>query len=226
MKIGIIGGGSVGQTLAAKLLANGHDVVIGIRSVTTAELVKERNFAATLAEWQATTGGRVATMAEAAAHGEIVINATSGMVSLDALAQAGAANLNGKVLIDVANPLDFSHGMPAFLNKDLTGPTSLGEEIQKAYPNVRVVKAFNTIAAAVMVDPSLIPGAHDLFVAGNDAGAKATVTALATREFGWKTIVDLGDISGARASESVLPIWLRLWMTTGTPMVNLHVVKA
>lgn len=225
MKIGIIGGGSVGQTLATKLLANGHDVVIGIRSVTPAELAKERNFAATLAQWQATTGGRVVTMAEAAAHGEIVINATSGMVSLDALSLAGADNLAGKILVDVANPLDFSHGMPAFLNKDLSGPTSLGEEIQKAFPNVRVVKAFNTIAAGVMVDPSLIPGAHDLFVAGNDAEAKAKVMALATADFGWKTFVDLGDISGARASESVLPIWLRLWMTTGTPMVNLHVAK-
>lgn len=225
MKIGMIGGGGVAQTLAAKLLANGHDVVIGIRSVTDAELTKDRQMAQPLKDWAKATGGRVVTLAEAAAHGEIVFNATTGEGSLAALSEAGADRLAGKVLIDVANPLDFSQGMPPFLALEYSGSNSLGETIQKAFPKSHVVKAFNTIAAAVMVNPSLIPGAHDLFIAGNDAGAKATVSALATKEFGWKTVVDLGDIVGARASEALLPIWLRLWMTLGTPMVNLHVAK-
>ena len=225
MKIAMIGGGSVGQTLAAKLISNGHDVVIGIRAVTSAELTKPRNYTVTLAEWQAATGGRVVTMAEAAAHGEIVFNATSGMSSIAALTLAGAANLDGKVLIDVANPLDFSQGMPAFLNKNLSGTTSLGEEIQKAFPKARVVKGFNTVAANVMVEPSLVPGDHDLLIAGNDPAAKTTVSDFARREFGWKSIVDLGDIAGARAAEHMLPVWLQLWGALGSPIFNIKVVR-
>ena len=114
--------------------------------------------------------------------------------------------------------------MPPFLDPALSGPTSLGEEIQKAFPEARVVKAFNTIAAAVMVNPGLVAGGHDLFIAGNDAGAKAEVTAIA-ESFGWESVVDLGDIVGARASESLLPIWVRLWMTGGSPLVNLRVQR-
>jgi 8-hydroxy-5-deazaflavin:NADPH oxidoreductase len=166
----------------------------------------------------------VVTMEQAAAHGDLIVNATSGGASLAALALAGAANLKGKVLIDIANPLDFSAGMPPFLIPTYTGPTSLGEQIQAAYPDTHVVKAFNTIAAAVMVNPALVPGAHDLFIAGNDAGAKATVSDLA-RALGWQHITDLGDIVGARASEALLPIWVRLWTTSGSPMHNLHVAR-
>ena len=225
MKIAMIGGGGVAQTLAAKLLANGHEVVIGIRSVTDAELSKDRQMAAPLKDWAKATGGRVVTLAEAAAHGEIVFNATTGAGSLAALTEAGADRLAGKILIDVANPLDFSQGMPPFLSPEYSGANSLGESIQKAFPKSHVVKAFNTIAAAVMVNPALIPGDHGLFVAGNDADAKAKVMALATTEFGWKSFVDLGDMVGARASESVLPIWVRLWMTLGTPIVTLGVVQ-
>jgi 8-hydroxy-5-deazaflavin:NADPH oxidoreductase len=225
MKIGILGGGGVGQTLGAGLIAKGHDVLIGIRAVTPAELAKDRAQAVPLADWQKTTGARVVTLAEAAAHGEIVINATSGQASLEALAAAGAANLAGKVLIDVANPLDFSHGMPPFVARDYAGPTSLGEQIQAAYPDTRVVKAFNTIAAAVMTNPGLVPGAHDLLIAGNSAEAKATVAGVA-RDFGWQHIVDLGDIVGARATEAHLALWVRLWTSTGTPMLNIHVARA
>jgi 8-hydroxy-5-deazaflavin:NADPH oxidoreductase len=225
MKIGILGGGGVGQTLGAGLIAKGHDVLIGIRAVTPAELAKDRAQAVSLAEWQKTTGARVVTLAKAAAHGEIVINATSGQASLEALTAAGAANLAGKVLIDVANPLDFSQGMPPFIARDYAGPTSLGEQIQAAYPDTHVVKAFNTIAAAVMVNPGLVPGAHDLLIAGNSAEAKATVAGIA-RDFGWQHIVDLGDIVGARATEAHLALWVRLWTSTGTPMLNIHVAKA
>lgn len=225
MRIGMIGGGGVGQTLAAALLARGHEVVIGIRAPSPDELAKPRAQAVSLGEWAASTGGKVVTFAEAAAHGEVIFNVTQGQHSLAALSAAGAANLRGKVLVDVANPLDFSAGMPPFLDKDYAGPTSLGEAIQAAFPEARVVKAFNTIAAAVMVDPALVPGQHDLFLSGNDPAAKAVVTTLA-QGFGWGSPVDLGDITGARAQEAILPVWIRLWMTGGTPLVNLKVARA
>ncbi|WP_309663528.1 NAD(P)-binding domain-containing protein [Tabrizicola sp.] len=225
MRIGIIGGGGVAQTLGTALIAKGHDVVIGIRQPSSAELAKDRSNARPLAEWVATTGGKVATFSDAARHGEVLINATSGQHSLEALHAAGAAHLAGKVLIDVANPLDFSKGMPPFVLAEFSGPTSLGEQVQAAFPQARVVKAFNTIAAAVMVTPSLVAGEHDLFIAGNDAQAKAVVTEIA-KAFGWTGVVDLGDIVGARASESILPVWVRLWMTGGSPILNLKVARA
>ena len=225
MKIGFIGAGSVGQTLAEALIGKGHDVVIGVRDPGADALTKDRGHAGTLGAWVDRTGGRVGSFADAASHGEIVFNVTAGHASLAALMAAGAGNLSGKVLVDVANPLDFSHGMPPFLMADYTGPTSLAEQIQAAFPQTRVVKAFNTIAAAVMVNPALIPGPHDLFIAGNDAAAKAVVTTLA-EGFGWQHIVDLGDIVGARATEALLPIWLRLWGVTGAFTHNLHLAKA
>jgi 8-hydroxy-5-deazaflavin:NADPH oxidoreductase len=225
MKIGMIGGGSVAQTLGAALLKAGHDVVIGIRKVTDDELAKPRNFTNTLKDWIAQTGGRVATMAEAAAHGEVVFNVTGGLVSVEALKLAGAQNLAGKVLVDVANPLDFSQGMPPFLPAELSVHTSLGEEIQKAFPAVRVVKAFNTVGAAVMVNPAAIREAHDLFIAGNDAAAKDVVRGIATRDFGWTSIRDLGDIGGARAMEHLLPLWLRQWTLGGNPTINVHIAE-
>ncbi|MCA3509978.1 MAG: NAD(P)-binding domain-containing protein [Rhodobacter sp.] len=225
MKIAVLGAGSVGQTMGAALAARGHDVTLGIRNPSGEELSRPRSQAEALTVWQARTKAAVATLSDAAAGAGLIINATQGAGSLEALTAAGAKNLAGKVLIDIANPLDFSRGMPPFLIAGLSGPTSLGEEIQRAFPAARVVKAFNTIAAAVMVDPSLIPGAHDLFIAGNDPDAKAAVSDLA-RAFGWTNIVDLGGIDGARASESLLPIWVRLYMTGGSPLVNLHVARA
>jgi 8-hydroxy-5-deazaflavin:NADPH oxidoreductase len=224
MKIGMIGAGSVGQTLGRALLAQGHDVVIGIREVTDAELAKARNFTAPLKDWVAETGGRVATMADAAAHGEVIFNVTGGLVSIAALTRAGAENLAGKVLVDVSNPLDFSRGMPPFLPAELSVHTSLGEEIQKAFPDARVVKAFNTVGAPLMVNAGLISAPHDLFIAGNDSAAKDTVRAIAA-EFGWATIRDLGDIGGARAMEHLLPLWLRQWTLGGNPTINIHLAE-
>jgi 8-hydroxy-5-deazaflavin:NADPH oxidoreductase len=224
MKIGVIGGGSVGQAMARGFASKGHDVVLGIRQVNADELSKPRMMAATLADWQAETGLRVVTMAEAAQHGDVVVNATAGVASLAALALAGAQNLAGKVLIDIANPLDFSKGMPPFLASDYSGPTSLGEQIQAAYPKARVVKAFNTVSNAAMVDAAFVPGEHDLLIAGNDAEAKGLVTELA-RGFGWTSVVDLGDIVGARATESLLPLWVRLWTLGGDPRVNIRLVR-
>ncbi len=225
MKIAMIGGGMVGQGLAENLLAKGHDVQLGIRNPTPEELAKERNSAETLASWQKRTSGKIVNFAQAAKHGEIIFNVTSGSISVEALKMAGEENLNGKVLIDVSNALDFSKGMPAFVNPAFSTGTSVGEEIQKAFPKARVVKAFNTVSHTVMVNPALVKGDHDLLIAGNDAAAKKIVHDLAVKDFGWKSVVDLGDIVGARAMESILPFWLRLWMTGGSPNVNIKIAR-
>jgi predicted dinucleotide-binding enzyme len=223
MKIGIIGGGGVAQTLGAGLIGLGHSVQIGLRQVNDAELAKPHGSAQSLADWSARTGGQIVTLAQAAAQAELVINATTAQGTLDALKGAGAENLAGKILLDLSNPLDFSRGMPPALFPEYSGHTSLGEQVQAAFPAARVVKAFNTIAAAVMVDPGLIKGDHDFFLAGNDDEAKSTVTALA-RALGWVHVVDLGDITGARALEGLIVFWIRLMMTGG-PITNIHVLR-
>ena len=225
MKIGFIGAGVVGQTLAGKLAANGHDVVIGIRKVNAEELAKNRNYAAPLGEWLKSNKAKVGTFSEAAAHGDIVFNVTSGEVSLDALKLAAAENLKGKVLIDVSNPLDFSQGFPPVLTPSLSGRTSVGEEIQKAFPATHVVKAFNTLGAAHMIDKTLIKEPDDLFLSGNGESAKQAVRDLAAKEFGWKNFVDLGDITGARAQEAIVLVWLRIFTQRGNADFNLHVAS-
>jgi predicted dinucleotide-binding enzyme len=150
------------------------------------------------------------SFADAAAFAELIFNATAGAASLEALEMAGAEQLAGKVLIDVANPLDTSKGMPPTLT--VCNDDSLGETIQRAFPDVRVVKALNTVTAAVMVEPQLVEGEHNVFVCGDDDAAKAQARAL-LEEFGWppESILDLGDISAARGTEMYLALWLRLW---------------
>jgi predicted dinucleotide-binding enzyme len=218
MRIGILGGGSVGQTLGAGFARAGHEVSLGIREVTAETLAQPRAQAKSLGE----TGLRVVTLAEVATGADVVVNATNGAGSVEAV-RAAREGLAGKVLVDVSNPLDFSKGMPPFLMTEYSGPTSLAEAIQAAVPEARVVKCFNTVTAAVMVDPSLVPGEHDLFLCG-DEGAKETVRKLA-RGFGWQRFVDLGDLAGARAQEAFVVIWVRLWMTQGTPLLNYRIVR-
>ncbi len=173
----------------------------------------------------AATGGTVATMADTAAAADLIINATQGEVSIAALSLAGAQNLNGKIVIDVANALDFSQGFPPALSKTYSGHTSLGEAIQTAFPQARVVKGFNTIGTAVMTNPGQIKSDHDLFIAGNDAAAKATVTDIA-RSLGWTTVLDLGDIKASRPIETIVLVWLQLMVSFGSPLHNLHVARA
>jgi len=224
MKIGIIGSGVVGQTIGAKLVERGEDLVLGTRS--PGKLNDKRGFGQSLDDWLEATGGkaRVGTFADAAAHGEIVINATSGTVSLEALRLAGEQNLRGKILIDVSNPLDFSKGMPPTLT--VCNTDSVGEQIQRAFPEAKVVKTLNTTNVNVMVDPGQVAGGdHDLFVSGNDAGAKARVTELLRQWFGWRTVIDLGDITTARGVEMLLPVWLRLFGALGGPMFNFKIVR-
>ena len=225
MKIGILGTGTVGRSLAGKLTELGHDVVIGTRDVaSTLAESKPNSFGETpFSAWQEQNHNLpLGTFEKAALHGELVINATRGTVSLDALHLAGAKNLNGKVILDIANELDFSKGMPPrSLAKD---EESLGERIQKAFPKTRVVKSLNTMRANVMVNPTAIAnGDHTVFVSGNDAEAKRSVVDL-LQSFGWKDIIDMGDITSARGTEMLLPIWLRLWGTLGTPDFNFKIV--
>lgn len=226
MRIGVLGTGGVGQTLAAKMASLGHDVMMGTRDVKAALGRTDAGWGAIpLSEW---TGQHqdvtLGSFAEAAAHGEVVFNATAGAASLDALRSAGAENLDGKVLIDVANPLDFSRGMTPTLT--VSNTDSLGEQIQRAFPGAKVVKTLNTVNAGVMVDPGQIAGGdHDIFVSGDDAEAKAEVTRILQDWFGWKHVLDLGDITSARAAEMVLPLWLRLSMRLQTPLVTLKVVR-
>jgi predicted dinucleotide-binding enzyme len=224
MNVGILGSGIVGQTIGAKLAERGVDVVLGTRS--PGQLDQKRGMGATLAEWVAKVGvrGRLGSFADAAAHGEVIINATSGTGSLEALSLAGASNLDGKILIDIANPLDFSKGMPPSLT--VCNTDSLGEQIQRAFPAARVVKTLNTTTASVMVDPALVAGGdHDLFISGNDPDAKQRVTTLLREWFGWKSVIDLGDITTARGTEMLLPIWVRLWSALGTPMFNFRIAR-
>ncbi|MET8624336.1 NAD(P)-binding domain-containing protein [Kitasatospora sp. NPDC004669] len=211
MRIGIIGTGTVGQTLGSKLVSLGHRVTLGSRG-------KDNEKGLAWAQ-QAGPDGHTGTFAEAAAFGEVVLNATGGTVSLAALRAAGAEQLAGKLLIDVSNPLVF--GPDGAVTLDPVNTDSVGEQIQREFPGARVVKALNTLNCDLMVDPGRLAGEHNLFIAGNDATAKAETVAL-LGEFGWPAewIVDLGDISGARATEMMMPFWLRMMGHFGSAEFN------
>ncbi|MFF5207301.1 NADPH-dependent F420 reductase [Streptosporangium sp. NPDC000396] len=228
MRYAVLGTGIVGQTVATKLVSLGHEVVIGTRDpeATLARTEPNGHGAPPFAQWQAdNTQVRLATFADAAAFGEIVVNATAGAVSLQALQAAGTENLNGKVLVDISNPLDFSQGMPPSLNPVNTD--SLGEQLQRAFPEIRIVKALNTMNCQIMVEPSRVAGEHDVFISGDDTDAKKAVTELLV-SFGWPgtNVIDLGDITTARGTEMLLPIWLRLWGALGHFDFNFHIQGA
>lgn len=226
MKCGVLGTGTVGRVIGSRLAELGHEVTIGTRDVDTLLARTEPDAMGNepFASWR----GKhpeigLGTFAPAAAAGELIVNATNGAGSLEALRAAGEKSLNGKVLIDIANPLDFSGGMPPSLS--VSNTDSLGEQIQRAFPDVRVVKALNTMNAFVMADPSLVAGGeHTVFVSGNDEQAKAQVTEI-LRSFGWKDVIDLGDITTARGTEMYLPLWLRLWGALGTGTFNISVAR-
>jgi len=226
MRLGILGTGAVGKTLAARLNGMGHEVMIGTRdtgetmSRTDPDQFGNPPFSAWRREHPEVELG---TFAEAAAHGEMIVNATAGAVSLEALDLAGEENLRGKVLVDVSNPLDFSKGMPPTLS--VSNTDSLGEQIQRRFVEARVVKTLHTMNAYLMVDPDqLAEGEHTVFVCGDDAEAKAKVIEL-LRGFGWIDILDLGDISAARGTEMIMPIWLRLFGALQKPVFNFKIVR-
>ena len=215
MKLGILGTGMVGNAIGTKLIQLGHEVKMGSRTPSNEKA----------AEWVKANGPKASqgTFADAAAFGEIVFNCTAGAASIEALKQAGERNLQSKILIDISNPLDFSRGMPPTLT--ICNTDSVGEQIQRAFPNVKVVKTLNTVNCNVMVNPILVPGDHDVFMSGNDAAAKSKVREVLTQWFGWKSVIDLGDISTARGTEMYLPLWVRLYALFQKPNFNIKVVK-
>ncbi len=226
MKIGVFGTGMAGRALAGRFAELGHDVLIGTRdpAATMARTEPEMTGTAPFSAWAADHSAiRLVTFAEAAAVAELVVNATGGGSSVAALGMADPADLDGKVLLDVANPLDFSGGLPPTLFVKDTD--SLAEQIQRAFPGARIVKSLNTLNADLMIEPGRI-GAGDstVFVSGDDPEAKAVVRAL-LGELGWRDVIDLGGLATARGAEMVLPLWLSLMGTLGTPFFNFKIVR-
>lgn len=226
MKIAVLGTGIAGRTLAGALAGLGHSVVMGTRDpqATFARSRPDARGAPPFSEWHAANQEiPLETFAHAAAASELVVNATNGAGALSALGFAGSANLFRKVLVDVSNALDFSQGMPPVLNPVNTD--SLGERIQRSFPDARVVKTLNTMNAGLMVDPGRLAGGdHTVFVSGDDAEAKAVVTGL-LEELGHRDVIDLGDITSARGAEMMLPAWLRLYGVLGTLDFNFKIVR-
>jgi len=228
MKIGILGTGMVGRALAEKLTSLGHDVRIGTRAPAETMARKEPDpimGTAPFATWHASHATvPLVTFRDAARHGEVVFNATSGQATPEALRLAGEEALADKVLVDISNSRDFTKGMPPVLI--VANTDSLGEQVQRALPRTKVVKTLNTVNAQVMVNPaSLAGGEHTLFMSGNDAAAKATVRALLCEGFGWRDVLDLGDITTARGTEMYLPLWINLWMSLKTASFSIKVIR-
>ena len=216
MKIGVLGTGAVGHSIGTKLVQLGHDVRMGARE---AKNEKAQG-------WAKAQGAKASsgTFADAASFGELVFNCTAGTAAIQALDQAGEKNLDRKVLIDISNPLDFSKGFPPTL---FAGNTeSLGEQIQRRFPKAKVVKTLNTINCELMVDPKRVAdGDHTLFISGNDTEAKGRVLEIVRGWFGWKEVVDLGDITTARGTECYLPLWIRLMGALKTAHFNVKVMR-
>jgi predicted dinucleotide-binding enzyme len=211
---GIFGTGVVGQTLGTKLVELGHRVMMGSREAGNPKAL----------EWAAQCGPNASTgtFADAARFGQTLLNCTKGEASLEALRSVDRTALEGKVLIDTANALDFSEGTPPMLL--IANTDSLGESIQREFPEARVVKAFNTCNTSVMTAPQRVPGDHDIFLCGNDPAAKQEVEEM-LRSFGWKSVIDLGGIRAARATEALMPIWMILLGKFGSPVFNFHIVR-
>jgi predicted dinucleotide-binding enzyme len=218
MRVGILGTGTVGNAIGTKLVERGHEVLMGSRTRDNEKAVA----------WvqRAGNGAGQGTFADAARFGEVLFNCTAGTKSIDALLLAGAETLGNRILLDLSNPLAFSPG--ALPTLTVSNTESLGEQIQAAFPSLRVVKTLNTLNAALMVNPALLPGEHNIFMSGNDAAAKASSARWLTDWFGWPatSIIDLGDITTARGTEMVLPLWLRLMVALKTPVFNFHIVRA
>ena len=216
MKFGVLGTGMVGNAIATKLVQLGHEVTMGSRTAgneranTWAGLAGDR--------------GHAGTFADAAQFGELIFTCIAGVHTLEALEAAGRENLAGKILVEVGNPLDFSRGMPPVLS--VCNTDSLGEQVHRTFPESRVVKALNTMNCTVMVDPASVGGDHNVFVCGQDAEAKATVSELLA-SFGWprERIVDLGGIAAARGVEMYVALWLGLYGALGTGHFNIGVTR-
>jgi 8-hydroxy-5-deazaflavin:NADPH oxidoreductase len=223
MKIAVFGTGSVGQALANRLAGLSHSVTMGTRNVANSLAKDTKDFygTPTVAEFlQANPTVSLKTYAEAANGAEVIVLGTRGDGAQEALASAG--NIEGKIVLDITNPLDFSKGFPPTLF--LSNDTSLGEVLQAAFPKTHIVKSLNTMFNGLMVNPRALGEDSTVFVSGNDAGAKATVVSI-LKEFGWKDteILDLGDITTARGTEGILPVWLRIFGATNNGFFNFKV---
>jgi predicted dinucleotide-binding enzyme len=217
MKVAILGTGQVGNLIGSKLIETGHQVMMGGREANNQ---KGLGFVKNNSE-----NASYGTFAEAASFGEIIFNATNGKFGLDALKLMNT-DLAEKIIIDVANPLDFSTKPPTLI-PEFANTNSIGESIQNLFPKAKVVKTLNTLAMALAVNPrQLNNGDHSLFVAGNDENAKTKTITLLT-EFGWNidNIIDIGDITAARAMESYLILMVRLSMALKVPMHNIKVIR-
>ena len=213
MKIGILGTGVVGNTIGSKLVQAGYEVMMGSR---TSDNEKAAAFVKS-----AGNNASQGTFTDAAAFGTVIFNCTKGEHSVEVLQLAGKENLNGKVLVDVSNPLDFSNGFPPSLT--ICNTDSLGEAIQKTFPEALVVKTLNTMNCNLMVNPAMLAGNHDVFMCGNNQQAKEVVEKILRNDFGWKKVIDLGDITNARGTEMMLPIWVRLYGKLKHANFNFHV---
>lgn len=213
MKIGVLGTGMVGKAIGGKLVALGHDVMMGSRTADNPNAMA----------WATDHGAKQGTFVDAAAHGDLVFHCGKGEHALK-IAMAARPGLADKILVDLTNPLDFSKGMPPTLS--VCNDDSLGERLQAAMPEVKVVKTLNTLNCDLMVAPGKLVEATTIFVSGDDPEAKATVRTLLTEGFGWRDVIDLGDITTARGVEMWLPLWIRLWGALGNADFNLRVVRA
>lgn len=227
MKIAVLGTGMVGQTLAARLAELGHEVVIGTRDpvATVARTASGGMGTPPFAQWQADHPEvGLLSFPEAGSHAELVVNATQGAVCMDALHAVGSENLDGKILLDLALPLDMSQGIPPTLT--VANTDSLGEQVQRTFPNTKVVKSLTTVFCEVMVNPGKVPGEHNIFVVGNDDEAKRTVDTI-LEQFGWPgdSILDLGDITGSRAVEMYSRLFFTLAKKFDSFDFNIKVVK-
>jgi predicted dinucleotide-binding enzyme len=214
MRIAVLGSGQVGRTVAAGLVKAGHGVVLGTREPSRADLV----------EWAGGAGVQLAEPAPAVRLGEIVVNATPGTAAEQALADAGMAELDAVILLDLANPLDMSAGFPPKVL--VSNSDSLAERLQRVFPKLRVVKALNTVNNSVMVDPGQLSEPTAIFLSGDDASAKAGVRTV-LESLGWQPdqIFDLGGLATARSAEAYLMLWLDLMRSLGTPQFNIRVVR-
>ena len=215
MKIGVLGTGPTGITIASKLVDLGHDVMLGSRD--------EANPAAVA--WAKDEGHNAlyGSFMNAAEFAEIIFNCTLGTASLEALRLAGERNLNGKVLIDTANPIDYSTDSWSLT---VCNTDSLGEQIQREFLGAKVVKTLNTVNVNVIVDPNKLIEKTDVFVSGNDIEAKATVVRILKEWFGWREVIDLGDITTSRSVEMYMMLWHSIRKAISAQRFNIKVVTA
>ena len=200
MKVAILGTGAVAIDLAKGFVSRGHSVLFGTRD-TNGETAQKAV--------AAVAGSQAHLYADAAKAADMAVLATSWSGAQNALQLAGAANLAGKLVIDVTNPLDFSTGKPRMA---VGFPSSAGAQIQGWLPGAHVVKAFNIITSTRMVDPKFADGTPDMFIAGNDAAAKAKATEI-IKAFGWRSAIDMGDIDKSYLLEAIAMTWIEYGVT-------------